>query len=372
MKEIYNKYIKFLERLPAINFYLKMYVAENYALFTKRNLTSKVKWTNEERDAFEGFWKKNYKKIGNKGSKLIQSFNNAFNEKYIPDFLYATKIESNLNEFNYASIYSDKALTEVLYKDRSCAILPKTFLLKSHGVFYNSERKIVSLQEAKEILSSLSEAVIKPTRGGNSGKGVLVCSFNKNGIDESSKFNVFELLEKNKDNFIVQEKIIQSPELSKLYSNAINTFRIITYIANDRVNISPISLRLGAGGKKVDNIHAGGIVVGIDRKKHTLKENGYQLNYSNNSKKFKHHPDTKVEFLDFKITGLHNVLESAQILHQNTPNVKIISWDFTINSQYEAVLIEANYLGQSMWFPQIVNQEAVFNDDYMEILKNIK
>src|SRR5690606_25215510 len=149
----------------------------------------------EQEEEFNQFWKFNYKKIKKSGNKLFESFNGVFHSEYIPDFLYATKIESKLNSYKYARIYSDKSLIEVLYKGKSTALIPQTFLLKAGGVFYDKDRKILNRSKAKDILSNLTKAVIKPIIDGNSGKGVIVGDFDSSGYDKHNNFNIFSLLE---------------------------------------------------------------------------------------------------------------------------------------------------------------------------------
>ncbi|KIA82880.1 hypothetical protein OA84_04740 [Kaistella solincola] len=370
MKKIYNRYIRIIENFLGQNQYLKMWVAEHYALRKKRNLTKNVRWSKDQEKEFKSFWKDNYKVINSDGVKFFQAFNDQFNAEYIPDYLYATEIESKFNSYLYSKIYSDKGLLDILYKNKTKALTPKTILLNSEGILYNSERHIISKEEAKDILSSVESAVIKPTVGGNSGKGVIVGTFNKDGFDTNEDFSIFSLLSQEQKNFIVQEKITQSDELNKLYPNSINTFRVITFVADSAVHLAPISLRLGSGGNVIDNIHAGGLVVGLDEKGELMKY-AFQLGYSNTKRRFTEHPDTKVSFQNFRISGLSDVINSAKRLHEFTPNAKIISWDFTINEKYQPILVEANFLGQSIWFSQITSGESIFRKYTSSILKQL-
>ena len=372
MKKIYNTYISFLESLPRRHQFFKMLIAEKIALRKKQQLVKTIVWDEDEDKRFDFFWRKNYKKITDKGHKLFQYFNGVFHEDYMPDFLYATEVETKMNSYNYAKVYSDKSLTEVLYKNKSNALLPTTYLLNVNGVYYDCNRNIVDKESARTILLSLNEAVIKPILDGNSGKGVIVGVFDDNGYDSEHKFNIMSLLETDHLNYIVQEKIIQSRDLNSLFPNSINTFRVITYIVNSRIKIAPVSLRMGTGKSKLDNIHAGGLVVGVDMENEVLLKMAYKLGYSNSDLKYDTHPDTNTVFHNYKISGVKSILDAAIKLHGQTPHIGIISWDFTLNHENVPVLIEANYIGQSVWFPQIVNSAPIFNDDTKEILNFIR
>lgn len=370
MRKTYRRYIKFLEDFLCYNNYFKMYLAEHYALLRKKKLIKNAKWSEEQKDEFNSYWKANYKKITNKGNRLIESFNGTYDYRYIPDFLYATKIEHQFNSFLHSKIYSDKSLTEVLYKGKSKAILPKTYLLNSGGYFYNENREVIGKDGAIKILQSVKEAVIKPTLGGNSGKGIIIDSFDENCTGKETGFELLSLI--NDENYVVQEIITQSKELNTLYPHSVNTFRVISFISNGKVNIAPISLRMGADGKKVDNIHAGGLSVGISNSNETILKYGYKLGYSDQAIKYESHPDTNIKFKGFKIPGIKDIVESAIILHGFTPHTGIISWDFTINEKHKPVLIEANYIGQAVWLSQIVNGYSIFMEETEDILKRIK
>lgn len=372
LQKLYRNYISLLESLPAKQQYMKMYITERFALRRKKHLTNSVKWTDKQKKEFVDFWKANYRNIRSDGHKLFESFNGQFNADYMPDFLYATKIEYALNNYKYANIYSDKALTEVLYKGKSEAVLPKTFLLNAGGVFYDENRTIINRDKAGKIVSQLKEAVIKPTVGGNSGKGVLILSFDDEGHDRDNNIHRDELLSRYPKDFIIQEKIVQSDALSKLYPQAINTFRIISYIVKSEVYVAPISIRIGSGGSKIDNIHAGGISTAVDADKQTLYKTGYQLGYSDSSTKLKKHPDTKVVFEGYKIDGINKLSPVAKALHGCTPHIGIISWDFTLDKKSTPVLIEANYTGQAVWFAQITSGKPFFGENTKEILRLLK
>lgn len=290
----------------------------------------------------------------------------------MPVFLYATKIEYALNNYKYANIYSDKALTEVLYKGKSEAVLPKTFLLNAGGVFYDENRRIINRDKAEKIVSQLKEAVIKPTVGGSSGKGVLILSFDDEGHDRDSSTHRDELLNIYEKDFIIQEKIVQSDALSKLYPQAINTFRVISYVVKSEVYVAPISIRVGSGGSKVDNIHAGGISTAVDVDKQTLYKTVYQLGFSDSNTKLEKHPDTKVVFEGYKIDGINKLSQVAKTLHGCTPHIGIISWDFTIDKTNMPVLIEANYIGQAVWLSQITSGKPFFGENTKKMLEIIK
>lgn len=371
MRKLYNNVLKSIENLIVYLQINKMRISENFALYKKRNLLNNVKWSKATKKEFDKFWKKNYgKKIKNGGHKLFESINAVYHKEYMPDFLFATKVEPFFNSYFYAKLYADKSLTEILYSKCTDVVFPKTFLVNSGGVFYDSNRKIISVEEAKTILDTITEAVIKPTIGGNSGKGVMVCSF-ENGFDKQNNYSIYDLLKDNNKDFIVQERMMQHPTISAIYPSAVNTIRTITYILDGKVYCADLAFRIGSGGSSIDNIHAGGLVIGINNDG-TLLKYAYKLGYSESKQRFEKHPDTNLIFEKHIIVGTEKIVEVVKKLHGLTPHVGMISWDFMITNEGQPALIEANYWGQSVWFPQIVHGKPIFGDNTKKILELIR
>lgn len=204
---------------------------------------------------------------------------------------------------------------------------------------------------------------MKPIIGSSSGDGVKIVN-----IDDCTSKEVEQSLERifevYKQNFIIQEKLNQHDIVSTIYKDSVNTFRIITYIINNKLYHMPIVLRVGTNGQKVDNIHAGGIAIGIS-------EDGIlnDVGYDNENKEYRQHPNTNVIFKNYSIPFIPEVIKAAYKAHQNTPHLGVISWDFMINENSQIILIEANLIGQSIWFPQIVNGIGAFKENTKEVLR---
>lgn len=360
LKSIYREFNRFVENLVFFVYIFKTWVWEWISIFSKNNLVSSVKHTREQSIKIERYWNDVYgKKISTRWHKLYQSINGVFNEKYLPDIIFSTQIEPKLNPIGFARFYSDKGLTELLYSGIFGVSFPKTILLKSGGFFYNSDRELICYSQALSVLGKEKEFVIKPTLGGSSGHGVCV-------VDDD--FDEREIISKYYDNFIIQEKLSPHFKYSNLYSESVNTIRLITYIADDQLCHAPVSLRLGTSGSKVDNIHSGGLVIGVtDEGK--LLEYAYRLGYCDSQERYSKHPDSGVAFLDYQVPAIPSVIEIGKRLHSRTPKIGIVSWDFMIDIKGNIVLVEGNYFGQSVWFTQIVHGSPVFGDNLPALLR---
>lgn len=149
-----------------------------------------------------------------------------------------------------------------------------------------------------------------------------------------------------------------------LYSEAVNTFRVITYLWDGEVFHVPLALRIGQGGSYLDNAHAGGMFIGVN----DLGELN-DVAFTEFGTRYKEHPDTHTTFKGYKLSFVPELIKTAKKLHLNAPQLGIISWDLTVDQNGEFVLIEANTRGQSIWFPQMANGAGAFGKNTAEILK---
>lgn len=345
-------------------------VGEYKFIWGLRHLWKKVILPNRQVNLIQRNFKKYYgKTYSTKWHRLYQSYTGKFDKNYFPEILFSTKLEPLLNPRSISSAMEDKNLLEPLYKSVRGLRIPKTLIGNSYGTFYfntGSKRKIINDKEACSLISNTDYVVIKPTIGTHSGNGIMICKF-VNGIDEFTKKSCKDILELYKANFIVQEHIINCKELKALYGEALNTIRVITYILDNKLYYLPLALRLGCDGNKVDNIAAGGLFIGISA-------DGYLKPYALAEKgtKYSHHPNSKIAFNQYFIPNIPKVLEMAYLCHLNTPQVKMVSWDFTIDENLNVVLIETNMIGQSLGFPQMANGESAFGGNTGKMLELIR
>ena len=372
MKRLYHNMLRRAEEKPVRLEKTKTFLAEWYSIFRKKPLYKHIKWSKEQQREFDLFWKTHYgKRISNRWHKLYEASNGVHRVDYFPEYLYSTKLEPKLNDYSYTKVLANKNLLDVFFDGKVENVrTPKAFLFCDHGHYYNAARRLISSHEAAQILSNVGEAVMKPTVDSSSGKDVrIVCI--KDGIDQKSNESVQQLLQSYKNDFTVQEKITPCDTMAQLYPHAINTVRITTYICNDQVYAVPISLRIGTGGNEVDNIHAGGIGLFVTENG-MLSKFAYKLGYGDNFEKFVQHPDTGVVFDNYYLDFIPQALHAVKILHESVSNIGIISWDVTVNNCNEIIILEANYRGQGIWFPQMISGEPLFGENTAEMLKMIR
>jgi hypothetical protein len=140
--------------------------------------------------------------------------------------------------------------------------------------------------------------------------------------------------------FLVQTPVVQHPQLGALHPNSVNTVRVDTFRqrGTDAKMMSAL-LRIGVAGNRVDNIAAGGIFVGIDADRGTLKEHAYNK-LARGAITFSKHPDTGVVFKDFPLPHFARVKQLA-VEAANLLPPALIGWDVAITPD-GAVLLEGN------------------------------
>ena len=340
-------------------------------IFKKRHLIKKVSLTDEQKHQIDEFYLKNYgKKIPYWWHRLYQSYTGKFDYKYFPEILYSTKLEPRFNKRIESLPFENKNMLEVLFGNNPNVNvkIPKTYLMRVNGAFFDKDRKPISYESAIDYIKSLEgfKGVAKVSIDTSSGRGVEMIEI-FDGVDRISKRKVEDLLLNKGMNYVIQEKIVPHVAFQRLYPSAINTLRVITYRLEEQICIAPIAMRIGQGDSVVDNLHAGGITIGVS-KNGVLKETAF----TEYGKKYERHPDTNVLFEGYTIPKVPEICETAKQLHSFIPMFKFVSWDFTVDSEENIVLIEANLHSQGIWISQYVNGVGFLENNTEAILAELK
>lgn len=346
----------------------KMQLGEIFTLHQNKKLYADVRWNGARQKDFDAYWLRHYgRKIGSKSHRYFEGLNHTYHKEYFPEFLYTAKLELALNDFSYASMFNDKSLFEILFAKNSLVNFPQTVIVKNKNIFYDSNRQIVGHEQAANLLSNCGEIVVKPILGGSEGQGILFPNF-VDGLDINKESDLQSLLSQS-DNFIVQKKLKQNNIYGDLHPESLNTIRITTYITREKIHHAPLCLRVGTGSTKVDNLGKGGLLLGVTDSGSVLRY-GYKLGKSKD--RVEKHPDSGVVFQDYNLPGTVEIISSAKKLHGLVPRIGIISWDFAIDTEDRVTLIEANFLAQSIRYPQITHEQPIFGEHTIDMINLIR
>ncbi len=372
LQSLYRRHLSRLDEKSVRAHIRKTRLSEWRAIYRKMPLVRTVEWSSGKQREFDDFWRAALgRKIPNYWHRLYESLNGVYRPDYLPEILFTTVIEPSLNPFHEARALQDKTLAPLLYDHVLPGVrTPRTLLSRTPRGFADGDYSPLTLSSALALFSDLGDAVIKRAVGSSSGRDVRFLTM-RSGVDERTGERAADILAAFGNHLIVQERVIPHPALSALYPRAVNALRVITYRRGDYIGVCPVTLRVGAGGGEVDNVHAGGIVVAVDEGGR-LFPTGYRLRRGDCRETYTAHPDTGEIFSGRQVPLYGEILRAARVFHARTPGMGVVSWDFTASAEGEVILIEANLVGGGVWFPQIASATPLFGKDTAEMVRGFR
>lgn len=194
----------------------------------------------------------------------------------------------------------------------------------------------VSLDEFKDVFKGVSRIIYKPV-GGNCGKGVSAYDIDEDNIDD-----VYRELHDFPAG-VVEQYLVQHPDLSSLAPDSVNTVRVVTVSSKDfpvndngeHFDIAYAALRIGGESSVVDNFHSGGMVAAVDLRTGQVLTNAVDVK----GKVYREHPATGKKIKGFTIPMFDEVLDLAKNACNDLEGY--LGWDIAVTEDGPA-LIEVN------------------------------
>lgn len=294
---------------------------------------------------------------------------NAFvNDNWYPEeyfwFNYERLSEKGIKDFvpwREAALFWNSMNSKEIY-DLTC---DKGETYNKFKRFY--QRDVVSVSEDnQQVLSLFSDFVdkhkkfiVKPLFG-NYGNG---CKIIDASIWRDREKEMESLLTVYKQGFVAEELIIQCKELAEFHPSSVNTVRITTVRKpnGDVYVIHRPFMRIGRGGRCVDNGGNGGIIASIDY------ETGIVRGAIDESmERFVVHPDSGKTILGYQVPQWNELKKMAVEVAGALPELKYCGWDFALTDK-GWVMVEANGKGLFIGF-QMPTQEG-FREEFETIKK---
>ncbi len=193
---------------------------------------------------------------------------------------------------------------------------------------FNSElgRGWLYLKEASEeqfaaFLSGKEWVVAKPVDG-SCGKG-----FEKIHVpDYSTAAELYRYLIET-DRLLVEDFIVQHPTLAAIYPHSVNTLRVVTILSKDgEPHILYAFLRLGNGGRNVDNISSGGMTAPVDVETGVISN----VAFDKKSNYYEVHPETGSPIVGVTIPMWDKVVRLVLDAARKIPQLRYIGWDVAV------------------------------------------
>lgn len=318
--------------------------------------------SNEEKKSIDDFFLANWgEKIPYGWHQYFSAHSGVFDPQYFPNVLLGPYFEHYMNyKRHYGFVFEDKNVIPYI---ASCADvkMPRTVLSQTCGVMRDGDGRVVNEKQAKEILFSSGKVFCKSSTGACGGRGCFVTDF------QTYKESIDNALRSLGPEFVIQEVVKCHESIARIYPKAVNTFRVITYRWKDEFRQLPVFMRVGQGGAVVDNGAAGGMFLGVHvdgslTDKAVMPYNTCILS----------HPDTGFVFKGHVIDHFSEVCDAAMRMHQMIPQLGLIYWDFTINTEGIPVLIECNVFNGTIYAIQMTHGVPAFGEHTAEILQWIR
>lgn len=316
--------------------------------------------TSAEKEEVKKLWKINSGgggrlKIYFTGFRKYKTVTGQFDAQYCPNDMFEPYIVRALNMPVHVLGFEHKAMLDRVFSGMH---MPAVVCKCVNGVVYDKEMHIINQNQMFELVKGYDAVCVKKTYFSARGCGVRRLDCGNLTAEELREFLV-----EFGENYIIQEILKQSPKLSKLSKNSLNTFRISTLYINGECSVCTIISRIGRRDSFVDNGFAGNIFVGVDENG-TYCPVGYDVEFNEYEQ-----TDTGVVFSGFKIDEIKELVNYARDSHiKYLPLCGFCGWDFALDEKDEWTLVEVNLYAPGIDIEQIGPHQPLFGNRTKEVI----
>ena len=229
----------------------------------------------------------------------------------------SNSIVRRMNDKAYWHFFDDKTQFNELFKEW----IPRKWLL------INADTPLDKLED----MMALPALIGKPLEG-SSGQGIL--KFTPEDWKGGAK--AFHQLLMDKNIGILEEIVVQHPEMARMCPTSVNTCRIATLLGDKKQGIVYAFLRIG-NGKVMDNVDCGGMAAPVDLETGIIS--GVGANKS--GEVYEIHPMTGKRIPGTQIPYWDEVKAMCLKAMHVVPQVRFVAWDVAITPT-GPVFIEGN------------------------------
>ena len=287
-----------------------------------------------------------------------------YNPNIVPEDIGHSYIEEVLNPIEFRPVYSDKNLfPEIVGKEH----VAHTIVCRING----SNLLDADYRNASDDLSiyigNATSLILKPSVNSSSGRGIM--KFDRKGdkfvsVDGDIILSRDFLLSYRKD-FCLQETVTQHSFMNKLCPTSVNTMRLCLYrsVSNEECVVTAGIIRIGKDGSFVDNVHAGGMRIGLDVATGELGK--FVVDQYGNKQDSWNGIDFSKSV--FTVPNWKDVISFAKHVGSRIHHHRLIALDIALNETGTPVLIEYNLSGFS-YSPYMITNQEVFGKYTDEVI----
>ncbi len=302
-----------------------------------RNLTNLIKANNFLSEKMVADVMRKHK-LGCRWASVYSAMNGIVSRDYVSNGFFFSQIQPRMNPVKFVDSYTDKNFYDTLpFREYT----PLAIARKISGRYFDNEYNSLSDQALEEKLKRYNgDLVIKPAIESGSGKNIWI---------GPSAEAYSELISRTQTKDIIVQECLRGNDFSKrLNPTSFNTVRVMTGFTGSEHVVLGSALRMGFLGSRVDNMTAGGLIVGI-RADGSL----YDFAVDKNFNKYESHPHIPFIFKNESVPGYQDIAAVCLRMHRYLPHFGIVSWDAAIDDKGRIRIVEYNLDWQGINILQI-------------------
>lgn len=309
----------------------------------------------------------NYSKMFEVAKKVSQKTNQNYIKVLLDIIRCGLKYQAGYHDYLEFEFYLLNKEERKTYLTRGInnAIVKKynqkdSFYLFNDKVEFNKKfspylgRDWVYLREIKgdefvNFLKKKKAIIVKPVDGEG---GVGIEKININSKTDGKK--LYRQLRKS-NQVLVEDFLVQHPDMNMLYKNSVNTLRLFTFIKDGKVTYLQGVLKIGNGGV-VDNFSGGGMYTFVNQNGRVIAPA-----IDKDDHIYEKHPKTKTDIIGFQVPMFKEAVKLVKEAAKEVPEIGYVGWDVAIGKE-KPMIIEGNC------FPGVFQMRPSFSKDKQGVL----
>ncbi len=255
--------------------------------------------------------------------------------EFVPSTFFFLKIKTAMNNVEYGRAWSDKSYLDFFLQGLSTA---KSVLRNVNGVFLDEQFRLLSMEEAAELLDRYEELVVKPSVDTHTGHGVALLK---------RPYQLKELAAQYRKDYVFQLPLRQHPEMARLNASSVNTIRMNTVLLGTRAHVMSAFVKVGQAGEFADNHGSDRFFIGVG-------EDGVYRDYAidHSFRKYDSLP-SGFAFQGQRVPNYEKVCELVCRAHERLPRFGFAFWDVCIAENGDPAIVEVNLKNPDAMVPQV-------------------